>query len=112
MRILKVFSFILLSSIFSFGQDKVQGNVYDTNTKLKLANVSVYNTTDDIISKTNNEGVFEVDILTYPVELLFYLEGYNLKSIFLDMILTTSLISSSWRSACFKAPVKVSPSCR
>ena len=91
MRILKVFSFILLSSIFSFGQDKVQGNVYDTNTKLKLANVSVYNTTDDIISKTNNEGVFEVDILTYPVELLFYLEGYSLKSIFLDNKLDDNL---------------------
>jgi len=84
MRILKVFSFIILSSIYSFGQDKVQGNVNDTKNKLKLVNVSIYNTTDDIISKTNDEGAFEIDVLSYPTELLFYLEGYNLKSVFVD----------------------------
>ena len=84
MRILKVFSFIILSSIYSFGQGKVQGNVNDTKTKLKLVNVSIYNTTDDIISKTNDEGAFEIDVLSYPTELLFYLEGYNLKSVFVD----------------------------
>ena len=86
MKKLKVYSFILFISLQSFSQEKISGLIFNSDSKVKLENVDIYNSTDDIITKSSDEGFFEIEIKTFPAEILFYIEGYNLKTIIIDSL--------------------------
>ena len=53
MKVLKVFSFIFLVFLESYSQDKVQGIITELSSDLAIADVSIYNSTDDIIFISN-----------------------------------------------------------
>ena len=91
MKKLKVYSFILFISLQSFSQEKISGLIFNSDSKVKLENVDIYNSTDDIITKSTDEGFFEIEIKTFPAEILFYIEGYNLKTIIIDSLNNSDL---------------------
>ena len=84
MKVLKVFSFIFLVCLESYSQDKVQGIITELSSDLAIAGVSIYNSTDDIISISNGDGYFEININNYPAEIIFYTEGFNLKTLIIS----------------------------
>ena len=86
MKKLKVYSFIFFISLQSFSQEKISGLIFSSDSKVKLENVDIYNSTDDIITKSTDEGFFEIEIKTFPAEILFYIEGYNLKTIIIESL--------------------------
>jgi len=78
---LLVYKIFILISFFGFSQTNYSGKVIDKLTKSPLANVSVYNSTENKLSKTNSDGLFHLVIESNNTEILFYIEGYNLKSV-------------------------------
>ena len=72
---------LILLSFFSFSQTNYSGKVIDKLTKTPIANVSIYNSTENKLSKTNVDGLFDLNIESNNTEILFYIEGYNLKSV-------------------------------
>ena len=78
---LLVYKIFILISFFGFSQTNYSGKVIDKLTKSPLANVSVYNSTENELSKTNSDGLFDLVIESNNTEILFYIEGYNLKSV-------------------------------
>ena len=78
---LLVYKIFILISFFGFSQTNYTGKVIDKLTKSPLANVSVYNSTENKLSKTNSDGLFDLVIESNNTEILFYIEGYNLKSV-------------------------------
>ena len=80
---LKVFS-ILFLSIFNvlFSQEQLTGIVLDNNTNIPLENVTVYNSDTNQVSYSNEDGSFEIILNNLDSEIIFFLEGYNLKSDF------------------------------
>ncbi len=78
---LLVYKILILISFFGFSQTNYSGKVIDKLTKSPLANVSVYNSTENKLSKTNSDGLFDLVIESNNTEILFYIEGYNLKSV-------------------------------
>ena len=78
---LLVYKIFILISFFGFSQTNYTGKVIDKQTKSPLANVSVYNSTENKLSKTNSDGLFDLVIESNNTEILFYIEGYNLKSV-------------------------------
>ena len=80
---LLVYKIFILISFFGFSQTNYSGKVIDKLTKSPLANVSVYNSTENKLSKTNSDGLFDLVIESNNTEILFYTEGYNLKSVIL-----------------------------
>ena len=78
---LLVYKIFILISFFGFSQTNYNGKVIDKLTKSPLANVSVYNSTENKLSKTNSDGLFDLVIESNNTEILFYIEGYNLKSV-------------------------------
>ena len=78
---LLVCNILILLSFFSFSQTNYSGKVIDKLTKTPIANVSIYNSTENKLSKTNVEGLFDLNIESNNTEILFYIEGYNLKSV-------------------------------
>ena len=78
---LLVYKIFILISFFGFSQTNYSGKVIDKLTKSPLANVSVYNSTENKLSKTNSDGLFDLIIESNNTEILFYIEGYNLKSV-------------------------------
>ena len=81
---LLVYKIFILISFFGFSQTNYSGKVIDKLTKSPLTNVSVYNSTENKLSKTNSDGLFDLVIESNNTEILFYTEGYNLKSIILS----------------------------
>ena len=81
MKVLKVFSFVFLVWLDSYSQDKIQGFITELSSDLAIADVSIYNSTDDIISTSNSDGYFEINVINYPAEIIFYTEGFNLKTL-------------------------------
>ena len=81
---LLVYKIFILISFFGFSQTNYSGKVIDKLTKSPLANVSVYNSTENKLSKTNSDGLFDLVIESNKTEILFYSEGYNLKSVILS----------------------------
>ena len=81
---LLVYKIFILISFFGFSQTNYSGKVIDKLTKSPLANVSVYNSTENKLSKTNSDGLFDLVIESNNTEILFYSEGYNLKSVILS----------------------------
>ena len=78
---LLVYKIFILISFFGFSQTNYSGKVIDKLTKSPLANVSVYNSTENKLSKTNSDGLFDLVLESNNTEILFYIEGYNLKSV-------------------------------
>ena len=78
---LLVYKIFILISFFGFSQTNYSGKVIDKLTKSPLANVSVYNSTENKLSETNSDGLFDLVIESNNTEILFYIEGYNLKSV-------------------------------
>ena len=78
---LLVCNILILLSFFSFSQTNYSGKVIDKLTKTPIANVSIYNSTENKLSKTNVDGLFDLNIESNNTEILFYIEGYNLKSV-------------------------------
>jgi len=78
---LLVYKIFILISFFGFSQTNYTGKVIDKLTKSPLANVSIYNSTENKLSKTNSDGLFDLVIESNNTEILFYIEGYNLKSV-------------------------------
>ena len=78
---LLVYKILILISFFGFSQTNYSGKVIDKLTKSPLVNVSVYNSTENKLSKTNSDGLFDLVIESNNTEILFYIEGYNLKSV-------------------------------
>ena len=78
---LLVYKIFILISFFGFSQTNYNGKVIDKQTKSPLANVSVYNSTENKLSKTNSDGLFDLVLESNNTEILFYIEGYNLKSV-------------------------------
>jgi len=78
---LLVYKIFILISFFGFSQTNYSGKVIDKLTKSPLTNVSVYNSTENKLSKTNSDGLFDLVIESNNTEILFYTEGYNLKSV-------------------------------
>ena len=81
---LLVYKIFILISFISFSQTNYSGKVIDKLTKSPLTNVSVYNSTENKLSKTNSDGLFDLVIESNNTEILFYSEGYNLKSVILS----------------------------
>ena len=81
---LLVYKIFILISFFGFSQTNYSGKVIDKLTKSPLTNVSVYNSTENKLSKTNSDGLFDLVIESNNTEILFYTEGYNLKSVILS----------------------------
>ena len=81
MKVLKVFSFVFLVCLDSYSQDKIQGFITELSSNLAIADVSIYNSTDDIISTSYSDGYFEINVINYPAEIIFYTEGFNLKTL-------------------------------
>ena len=81
MRLL-VYKIFLFISVLGFSQSKFKGKVIDALTKTPIAGVSIYNANENKLFKSNQDGLFELDIKSNNTEVLFYLEGYNLRSIF------------------------------
>ena len=81
MKVLKVFSFVFLVWFDSYSQDKIQGIITELSSDLAIADVSIYNSTDDIISTSNSDGYFEINVINYPAEIIFYTEGFDLKTL-------------------------------
>ena len=81
---LLVYKIFILISFFGFSQTNYSGKVIDKLTKSPLTNVSVYNSTENKLSKTNSDGLFDLVIESNNTEILFYSEGYNLKSVILS----------------------------
>ena len=59
---LLVYKIFILISFFGFSQTNYSGKVIDKLTKSPLANVSVYNSTENKLSKTNSDGLFDLVI--------------------------------------------------
>ena len=80
---LKVFS-ILFLSFFNvlFSQEQLTGIVLDSDTNLPLENVTVFNSDINQVSYSNYDGSFEIILNNPESEIIFFLEGYNLKSDF------------------------------
>ncbi len=78
---LLVYKIFILISFFGFSQTNYTGKVIDKLTKSPLANVSIYNSTENKLSKTNSDGLFDLVLESNNTEILFYIEGYNLKSV-------------------------------
>ena len=78
---LLVYKIFILISFFGLSQTNYTGKVIDKLTKAPLANVSVYNSTENKLSKTNSDGLFDLVLESNNTEILFYIEGYNLKSV-------------------------------
>ena len=78
---LLVYKIFILISFFGFSQTNYSGKVIDKLTKSPLVNVSVYNSTENKLSKTNSDGLFDLVLESNNTEILFYIEGYNLKSV-------------------------------
>lgn len=78
---LLVYKIFILISFFGFSQTNYSGKVIDKLTKSPLTNVSVYNSTENKLSKTNSDGLFDLVIESNNTEILFYIEGYNFKSV-------------------------------
>ena len=81
---LLVYKIFILISFFGFSQTNYSGKVIDKLTKSPLTNVSVYNSTENKLSKTNSDGLFDLVIESNNTEILFYIEGYSLKSVILS----------------------------
>ena len=59
----KVFNLLLMSILGSFSlfsQNKISGIVYKENTNIPLEGVSIYNSNDNSIFLTNEDGYFEI----------------------------------------------------
>ena len=80
MRLL-VFKIFLFISVFGFSQSKFKGKVIDALTKIPVPGVSIYNVEENKLSKSNQSGLFELDVISNNTEILFYMEGYNLRSV-------------------------------
>jgi len=79
MKKLKDFSLILIFIYTSaFSQVKVSGYIYDEVTYFGLNNVTIFNSENNEIVYSNEDGSYEIMINNYGSELSFYLEGYNL----------------------------------
>ena len=78
---LLVYKIFILISFFGFSQTNYSGKVIDKLTKSPLANVSVYNSTENKLSKTNSDGLFDLVLM-----ILFFLslkpKNFTSKSIF------------------------------
>ena len=78
----KVFNLLLISllgSFFLFPQNKISGIVYEENTNIALEGVSIYNSNNDLIFLTNEDGYFEIKTTEKEIILTFLLDGYILK---------------------------------
>ena len=78
----KVFNLLLMSilgSFFLFSQNKISGIVYEENTNIPLEGVSIYNSNDNSIFLTNEDGYFEIKTTENEIILTFLLDGYILK---------------------------------
>ena len=78
----KVFNLLLMSilgSFFLFSQNKISGIVYEENTNIPLEGVSIYNSNDNSIFLTNEDGYFEIKTTENKIILTFLLDGYILK---------------------------------
>ena len=53
---------IFLFSVLGFSQSKFKGKVIDALTKTPIADVSIYNANENKLSKSNQDGLFELDI--------------------------------------------------
>ena len=71
MKVLKVFSLIFLVCIESYSQDKVQGIITELSSDLAIAGVSIYNSTDDIISKVMVMDILKSTSITILQKLFF-----------------------------------------
>ena len=85
MRLL-VYKIFLFISVFGFSQSKFKGKVIDALTKSPVAGVSIYNAKENKLYKSNQDGLFELDIKSNNTEVLFYIEGYNLRSIIFSAV--------------------------
>ena len=74
----------LIITNFCFAQEKVSGYVYDNDTNLPISKVAIYDSNNEQIYYTDNEGYFEFRKNTNTVEIIFFLEGYILLSKELD----------------------------
>ena len=78
----KVFNLLLISllgSFFLFPQNKISGIVYEENTNIALEGVSIYNSNNDLIFLTNEDGYFEIKTTENEIILTFLLDGYIIK---------------------------------
>ncbi len=78
----KVFNLLLMSilgSFFLFSQNKISGIVYEENTNIPLEGVSIYNSNDNSIFLTNEDGYFEIKTTENEIILTFLLDGFIIK---------------------------------
>ena len=86
LKIYKIFIVSLFFSFCSYSQNKISGFVSEKGTELKLEEVSVYDTENGLISKTNSLGYYEFITFKKNITLVFIVEGYQFieKSILID----------------------------
>ena len=80
MKKLISYSVCLFYISFSFGQNRVSGYVVDNNSNLPIENVAIYDNYSDKIYYTDSVGFFDFIKKEKPVEIVFFIEGYNLFS--------------------------------
>ena len=80
MKKLISYSVFLFYISFSFGQNRVSGYVVDNNSNLPIENVAIYDNYSDKIYYTDSVGFFDFIKKERTVEIVFFIEGYNLFS--------------------------------
>ncbi len=80
MKKLISYSVFLFYISFSFGQNRVSGYVVDDNSNLPIENVAIYDNLSDKIYYTDSAGFFDFIKKERTVEIVFFIEGYNLFS--------------------------------
>lgn len=97
---LKVYKIFVLSLFFcfcSYSQNKISGFIYEEGTELKLEDVSVYDTEEGLITKSNSLGYYEFITLKKNINLVFIVEGYQFveKSLLVEKNINISITFSN-----------------
>ncbi|WP_244210949.1 TonB-dependent receptor family protein [Tenacibaculum singaporense] len=97
-NIVKLVCVLLFFTASAFAQNKVSG-VVTSEINTKLQNVKVYNKTGRLLAETNSKGFYQFTAEKEQLELLFYVEEYQLKEVKVtvvkDVVLNVQLNSFS-----------------
>ncbi len=77
LKVYKIFIVLFFWNTYSYSQSKVSGFVNESGTKIKLNEVSVYDTEVGLITKTNSLGYYEFTTEKSTITLVFIVDGYQ-----------------------------------
>ena len=78
--ILKAFKIIFfLTTFFTFGQNNVEGVIIDKFTQLPIESVEIYNSSGQLLDRTNSMGAYSFQTENNQIELIYF--SFNKKYI-------------------------------